>query len=234
METASHPFIDSKDVKSETCLTCHPTKNQGKFVHSAVRLGCLSCHAVLPKDDSAIITLQATGGNLCAKCHAMSNEPNQHGPYASGECLACHNPHAGAYQAQTRAAVGTLCLGCHMLNQPGATVVAAHNSVSLFDGVTYDLTAWQSAPKITARHFEKETRKSDELTGRKPARGEAEINCLTCHNPHASKAEHLLRQGAPTRGATMVLPGARGGFSDASNGPWHVPELRGSHLGGQA
>ena len=154
LETSDHPYLETKDRKTETCLKCHPTKNQGKFVHTAVGMGCESCHQAASADDKTTITLRATGGDLCSKCHEINKDPVLHGPYKAGQCLICHNPHTGAYPAQTRAAVSTLCLGCHMLNQPDVRVNAETKTVSLLDGRTYDLATWESAPKIGAAHFE--------------------------------------------------------------------------------
>src|SRR5262245_35757273 len=43
-ETLDHPLLEPKDLKTETCTTCHTAKNQGRFVHTAVTTGCQSCH----------------------------------------------------------------------------------------------------------------------------------------------------------------------------------------------
>src|SRR5208337_1460828 len=91
-EPIAHPLIEQKDIKSETCLKCHPEKKQGKFVHSAVAMGC-------------------------ENCHEASKDPVQHGPYKNGQCLICHDPHCSEFKAQTRAVVNSLCLACHALRQ---------------------------------------------------------------------------------------------------------------------
>jgi predicted CXXCH cytochrome family protein len=231
-----HPDLDTKDIKSEVCLTCHPTKNQGKFVHTAVGLGCQSCHQVVSREHQTAITLRATGGNLCAKCHETKDNPVMHGPYRAGQCLICHNPHSASHKAQTRADISTLCLSCHMLNQPAVTLAPQRGTVSLPDGVTYDLAAWQSAPKIGTHHSEKKTasRDSEQVSGKKPVKDDAELNCLACHDPHASKAEHLLRHGAENRGADRFP--ANLSVRDcvyAKAGSGYVPENQGLRLRGQ-
>ena len=207
LETSDHPYLETKDRKTETCLKCHPTKNQGKFVHTAVGMGCESCHQAASADDKTTIMLRATGGDLCSKCHEINKDPVLHGPYKAGQCLICHNPHTGAYAAQTRAAVSTLCLGCHMLNQPDARVNAETKTVSLLDGRIYDLATWERAPKIAAAHFENKLarRASAPVAVKESERLNTESNCLTCHDPHSSRAEHLLRKAAEARGGAEDL-----------------------------
>ena len=207
LETSDHPYLEAKDSKSEACLKCHPAKNQGKFVHTAVGKGCESCHQVASADDKTTITLRATGGELCSKCHEINQDTLLHGPYKAGQCLLCHNPHTGAYPAQTRAAVSTLCLGCHMLNQPDTRVNAESKTVTLLDGMTYDLASWESAPKISAGHFENSLPHSATApaTVRESGKLNPEPNCLACHDPHLSQTKHLLRKAADARDGTENL-----------------------------
>ena len=103
-EPIEHPFIEPRDIKRETCLTCHPEKKQGKFVHTATRTGCENCHAVTSERNRTAITLIATGGQLCVRCHEVKTEPVLHGPYKDGQCLFCHDPHSSEFRAQTRLA----------------------------------------------------------------------------------------------------------------------------------
>lgn len=236
-ETLNHPYVDEKELKSDTCLTCHPTKNQGKHVHAAVGMGCEGCHQAISRDGQTMITLLATGGSLCAKCHAINNNRVQHAPYAQGQCLICHNPHSGAYPAETRAAVSTLCLVCHMPNQPGASLSADGKRVSLLDGITYDRVEWQRAPKINSRHGERTVAGSDGSKAEAKDSGKVndEIDCLACHQPHAGKAEHLLRSHEGTGGATVWPSGAgQRGFRSTESGLWGVPEHQGSFFRGHA
>ena len=233
-DAVEHPLIEIKDIKSATCLKCHPTKNNAKFVHSAVGMGCESCHKAATENNKTTITLLAAGGDLCAKCHELKKDPVLHGPYKAGQCLICHNPHTGAYKAQTRAAVNTLCLGCHMLNQPDTRVNAETKMVSLLDGRVYDLASWESAPKIGGGHSENNMPRmaSDPVIVKEPGKLDAELNCLSCHDPHASQAEHLLRKAAEGRGAAENLSlGNHCNFMRVNGGPQNVPVLQGPFLG---
>jgi predicted CXXCH cytochrome family protein len=235
-DSIDHPYVDTKDLRSETCLKCHPTKNQGKFVHTAVGTGCDNCHQIASADNKTTITLIAAGGDLCAKCHELKKDPVLHGPYKAGECLICHNPHTGAYPAQTRAAVNALCLSCHILNQPEARVNAQTKMVSLLDGRVYDLASWESAPKIGVAHSENYMpgRASDPVTAKKPGKNDAVVNCLSCHDPHVTKAEHSQRKAAEGRGAAENLsPGYHGDCARVNGGPQNVPVLQAPFLEGR-
>ena len=235
-DSPDHPHVDTKDLGAETCLKCHPTKNQGKFVHTAVGTGCENCHEVASRDNQTTITLRAKGGDLCAKCHEIKKGPALHRPYKAGQCLICHDPHTGDYQAQTRAALGTLCLGCHMLNQPDARVNAGTKVVTILDGRAYDLESWQSAPKIGEGHSDSNMARmaSDPTSGKKPGKSAAEVNCLSCHDPHASKAEHLLRTAAESRrAAENPTPGYHNDYTRVAGAARWVAVVPGPFLGGR-
>lgn len=179
-DSADHPYLETRDLNSTTCLQCHPTKDQGKFVHSAIAMGCNKCHGAASQDYKTTMALVATGGTLCKKCHAASDAHFQHQPYQAGECLICHNPHASEFRAQTRAPINTLCLSCHGLNQPDVKVDTKAEMVSLLDGRSYDLASFEQAPKIDGSHH--------------AGNAKAEADCLSCHEPHASELQHLLRK----------------------------------------
>ena len=208
-DSIDHPYLESNEINSVTCLKCHPTKNQGKFVHSAIALGCSNCHQATSKDFRTTMALVATGGALCGKCHEPKTDPVQHGPFHAGECLICHNPHTGAYTAQTRASVNTLCSTCHMQNQPGVKVEAQTNVVLLLDDTTYGFDEYQRAPKISASHTLSNLPRatSGAATGKKAEKEAEKLNCLSCHVPHAGQAQHLLRSVGQSGSARVLVSG---------------------------
>ena len=66
-----HPVPLEKSVDSATCLQCHEEKSKGKFVHSAIQMGCLSCHEVrVNKDVTRVKLITAVPYKLCFNCHA--------------------------------------------------------------------------------------------------------------------------------------------------------------------
>ena len=66
-----HPVPLEKNVDSATCLQCHEEKSKGKSVHSAIQMGCLSCHEVrVNKDVTRVKLITAVPYKLCFNCHA--------------------------------------------------------------------------------------------------------------------------------------------------------------------
>ena len=196
-EGVEHPFIEPKDIKPETCLTCHPEKKDAKFVHTAVGMGCERCHRITSADHKTAITLVATGGDLCATCHAPKKDPVLHGPYKAGQCLVCHDPHTGAYAAQIRADVNTLCLGCHGSGQRNVKASADQKTVSLAGNQSVDVGDYSQAPKLALdpSGISGHPVKGHPLTGKDPRAKNAPWNCVSCHDPHSSALPKLMPQG---------------------------------------
>lgn len=195
-ETIAHPFIEQKDIKSETCLTCHPEKKQGKFVHSAVGMGCENCHQTTSEKNQTTITLVATGSDLCAMCHEASKDPVQHGPYKNGRCLICHDPHSSEFKAETRAAGNSLCLACH------APRSASGDTVTLFGSQKISTADFQAIPKIEldpTLRFGHPWATHPVAQVADPLHEGEKMSCLSCHTPHASAQENLMVsvKGAP-------------------------------------
>ena len=120
---AKHPVPLDRNVDAAKCLECHGDKTKGKAVHSAMKMGCLSCHEVrVSKDATHVKLITATPSALCFTCHSDKNPSSINGkvhPPAVRDCLKCHDPHASANKDQLLKAVsgGTkdenLCLSCH-------------------------------------------------------------------------------------------------------------------------
>jgi len=186
-EKGEHLFVEAKDIKTETCLTCHP-KKEAKFVHTAVGMGCENCHQAVSENSKTRITLIATGRELCAMCHEAGKEPVQHGPYMNGQCLTCHDPHSSEFKAQTRAAANSLCLACHGVQ------AATSDPVNLFNGQNISKADFEAIPKIEldprlrfGHPFF--THPVAEIPD--PLRGGEKMSCLSCHSPHASTIQKL-------------------------------------------
>lgn len=184
-----HPTPLAPDTTPAQCLSCHKDKGSGKSVHSAIAMGCTVCHQVNRRGDSSTVTLTAPPEQICFNCHTRTEAKVVHKPYANGQCIVCHDPHATDHKRQLRAELNKLCLECHMERSDiGARirVLGRHE---------YTPAEWQSIPKIqldvelqkghpTARHPVSGARANGN-----PGEG---ISCLSCHLPHASPSPKLL------------------------------------------
>ena len=119
---AVHPVPLDKNVDAAKCLECHEDKSKGKFVHSAIAMGCLSCHEVrVNKDITRIKLTTTTPQSLCITCHADKDAATLKGtihPPAVRDCLKCHDPHTSDNKFQLLKATSgekkdNLCLTCH-------------------------------------------------------------------------------------------------------------------------
>ncbi len=94
---AIHPVPLDPKADPSTCLQCHEDKTKGKSVHSAMQLGCLSCHEIrVNKDVTRVKLITATPVSLCLTCHADKKASDIKGtvhPPAVRDCLTCHDPH---------------------------------------------------------------------------------------------------------------------------------------------
>lgn len=194
-ETGGHPFIRPDEMTSKMCLSCHPSKQEGKFVHSAISMGCEKCHQVTSENESTTVKLVAAKAELCAKCHETERHSVIHAPNKSNQCLVCHNPHSSDFPGQTRAPANTLCLSCHGANQPGVGVDFDTREVSLLGGRTIPLETYEAATRIGDPHPRRGVGSALGVPpmGRKPQNPEAARNCLSCHVAHGGRTAHLLR-----------------------------------------
>jgi predicted CXXCH cytochrome family protein len=126
---ATHPVPLDKNTDSAKCIECHEDKSKGKFVHSAVAMGCTSCHEIrVNKDITRVKLITSTPQALCITCHADKNAADAKGPVhppAVRDCTKCHDPHQSDNKNQllkpTSGDKGAnLCLDCHTqgLNVP--------------------------------------------------------------------------------------------------------------------
>ena len=88
---AVHPVPLDKNVDGAKCLECHEDKSKGKFVHSAIAMGCLSCHQVRTnKDVTHVILNNPVPYKVCLSCHEDKDATKIHGhvhPPAVRDCL---------------------------------------------------------------------------------------------------------------------------------------------------
>ncbi len=98
---AIHPVPLDKNTDSAKCIECHEDKAKGKFVHSAIAMGCTSCHEIrVNKDVTRVKLITASPSAVCLTCHTDKNAADLKGtvhPPAVRDCIKCHNPHQSDY-----------------------------------------------------------------------------------------------------------------------------------------
>jgi predicted CXXCH cytochrome family protein len=185
-----HPVPLEKNTDSAKCLECHDDKSKGPHVHTAVSMGCTTCHEVKVVKDTTSVELIAAKEELCFTCHEKSKETALHGPYGKGNCVLCHDPHVSEFDNQLRASGNALCQECHLERKTSGKVVLFKTSHEFSE------TEFQEIPKIaldptqTMGHpmgMHKVAEAAD------PLHPGSKISCLTCHENHASAREKLVR-----------------------------------------
>ena len=189
----THPVPLPADFDATKCTDCHTDRSEGKYVHSAMAIGCVACHQVETKNDETSINLIAPRNELCITCHEVEKRAVMHGPYKNGECLACHDPHSSNYPAHTRAETNTLCFTCHGVNQPGVAV--KDGVVQLPGEQTFPLDEYRQAKKLGLDRSGKSGHPimGHPIEGRDdPRKKGTSLSCLSCHVQHSSALPALM------------------------------------------
>src|SRR5262245_23799233 len=90
-----------------------PWASRAMFVSTHVpfiKRECETCH-----DAEHPSNLRADPRTVCGACHVavFTPRPYLHGPFASGACAMCHQPHVSTLTNLLREADPQQCLGCH-------------------------------------------------------------------------------------------------------------------------
>ncbi len=157
------------------CLECHMDLTSKKVVHTAVKMGCASCHigvdaATIPhKFKKGRRGLIAEPPELCYGCHDRKEftRKSQHAPAASGACNSCHDYHTSDNENLLLADTYKLCIQCHPeIPEKPHVIIQMMGS-------------------------------SHVLLGRKdPNRKGKPFDCTSCHLPHSSDWGKLYRYQA--------------------------------------
>ncbi len=191
---------------AKLCTECHEEeKFQGKVVHHPVSNGqCVSCHDPHGSKAKGLLSFESVGA-LCADCHAetLENLAFVHGPAAVGQCTACHVPHAGQHEKLLQKTGKAMCLECHSdveerlsaskhVHQPvDADCAACHKP----HGAANKNMLAATAPALCLDCHDTVAEQVDSKFKHSPVTmGEG---CATCHDSHASPAEHLLTKSTP-------------------------------------
>ncbi len=193
----------------ELCLVCHQQKEDElkmAVVHPPVKEGCTDCHD--PHQSKMRFQLRGNGktvSSLCFECHeeTIFTKAHRHGPVGSGDCIACHRPHAGKYKKLLIAptAKGELCFKCHQDRKEGFNQKYVHAPVAKDCGNCHD-------PHSSKYRYQliKETKTLCESCHRKSTPAiykdmDAKVkhppvakgHCTDCHAVHSSNYKPLLK-----------------------------------------
>ena len=215
VDAATHPPLDPK-VDAGKCIQCHGDLTKGKFVHTAMAKGCLTCHVVRMTNDITRVKLTTTNPlALCLTCHenkdATTIKGVVHSP-AVRDCLKCHDPHRAENKdllvMSTAGATpqNNLCLTCH---NTGTNVPAGGSRHAALEKgcdtchVTHK--SGNPAQREFANHLTKDSpqlcldchdAKGAAMVKAHQGQAATETDCLKCHAPHQSESPKLLRTAA--------------------------------------
>src|SRR5271165_4570436 len=197
--------------KNTDCAQCHEDKSKGKFVHSAIAMGCTSCHEVrVNKDITRTKLTTTTPQALWLTGHADHNAADLKGtvhPPAVRDCIKCHDPHESDNKYQllkpTSGDKGqNLCLTCHTqglnVNEKGSRHAALDMGCDTCH-VTHKTGAnptmenrFHLAKPAPALCVECHDPKDASLQKAHQNQPFGTANCVQCHDPHQSDSPKLM------------------------------------------
>jgi len=208
---AVHPVPLDPKVDSAKCLECHEDKSKGKAIHSAMAMGCLSCHEVrVNRDTTRVKLIAATPYKLCLSCHsdkdATQIKGHVHQP-AIRDCLTCHDPHTSNNKFQLlKATTGekkeNLCLTCHTqgMNVPakgsrhaaldmGCDACHTTHKTGEAGKAEFDFHLTKASPALCLGCHDAKDAALQKAHQNQPF---DKADCLACHDPHQSEAPKLM------------------------------------------
>ena len=208
-----HPVPLDKNTDSAKCLECHGDRAQGKNVHTAVAMGCLTCHEIRVNRDATYVKLtKTTIAGLCLSCHDTKDASKikgiVHNP-AVRNCQKCHDPHESDNKFQLlKPAVGgdakeNLCLTCHTigLNAPpkgsrhaaldmGCDTCHVTHKTGERGKVEFDFHLTKATPALCVDCHDPKDAGLQKAHQNQPF---GTANCVSCHDPHQSASPKLLQ-----------------------------------------
>jgi predicted CXXCH cytochrome family protein len=207
-DTCHQPAKDGKVVLTaaspkELCVTCHEDKAKqietAKVQHPGAQGDCTDCHN--PHAGRTPGFIQPDPVSACLNCHADQAAEHKkkylHQPAFEQGCATCHEPHGGDNAHLLRvASPNALCLECHGPDAKPQHVAGAP-LVTIFSGkVELPENYFAKVPILPLKynmghpvdgHPVSDVRDPSDINKiLKP------MNCLTCHQPHASAQPDLL------------------------------------------
>ena len=194
--------LTQKDVKS-TCAVCHEEQAKqiasAKVKHPGAQEDCTVCHN--PHAGETPGFLQPGPVSACLNCHPERAEDlkkkHVHPPASDLGCATCHEPHGGDNAHLLRKKnVNELCLECHGPDS-APKPVEGQPLVAIFDGKvkmpeSYFRKVVHLPLKYGRGHPVEHHPVVDQMDPTDVTKVRLPLNCLSCHQPHASTQPDLL------------------------------------------
>jgi predicted CXXCH cytochrome family protein len=193
---STHPVALDPNAPSTNCLQCHGDVQKGQYVHTALSIGCTTCHTVATENGVTHVRLTAPAEQMCVNCHVPSTTDKVlHGPYREGLCVACHSPHASDYPAHLWASVQDICMGCHTRSR--LRVDDAKQMVTTPWGQTLTFAQMKSWQYLNLNSTETLNHPvaGHPVSGPNTSPKLGPLTCLSCHRAHGANYANLLPVG---------------------------------------
>ena len=206
-ESCHQPAKDGKVVLTEKdskalCITCHDEVAKkiaaAKVQHPGAQGECTDCHN--PHAGQAPGFLQPNPVAACLACHAdqaaQGKKKYLHQPAFGQACGICHVAHGNDNAQLLRVGdVNSLCLECHGPDAPEPQKLEKEHLLAIYDGkvrLPEDYFKNISVlPLKYGRGHPTEGHPVSTVMNTKTKKASA-LNCLSCHQPHASANVGLL------------------------------------------
>lgn len=206
-----HPVPLDPKADPSTCIGCHEDKTKGKSVHSAIAMGCTSCHEIrVNKDVTHVKLITSTPVALCVTCHADKKAADIKGtvhPPAVRDCLKCHDPHVSDNKNQLLKPVSgdakqNLCLTCHNTGENVPAKGSRHAALEMgcdtchvthktgeVGKLEFDFHLTKATPALCLDCHDAKDANLQKAHQNQPFE---KADCITCHDPHQSDVPKLM------------------------------------------
>jgi predicted CXXCH cytochrome family protein len=218
-------FLTAQNSNVNSCTTeCHQRTVKKDILHGPTATDCTSCHESNgkehPLEDVEGFALFAEGAALCYSCHVEHQAEHDlkyvHKPVKNGECTECHEVHSSNDQKLVFAQAPDLCFFCHSkLDDGRKKAKTVHTPSYEGDACLQCHTPHASAQKrlladvsrqLCLNCHNKIIKKEDgnllaniekHLTESTFEHRALRKRCTSCHDPHFSERELLLKENFP-------------------------------------